>query len=294
MKLSVLFRTHAGANAKSRPPWFDRAQAYGSLRRSLVAAGVPTDFTFVVDGRLPDDLLGAVGADGSADRVVMISGGAAASSFRRCVDAAVDLARTGGAGGADTIYWFAEDDYLYRPEAMTQLVAATETFADADYLTLYVPDDSAWHASHPSQPYQGLRVDEEVTATVGDRAWHRVRQTTSTFGVRRDALLEDARLLKFGSMVGAPFDAATWVALQGLEPFVWRRMLSDLDGYASARGVAKVAAKPVMRAALDVVARRRRLPARVLMAPVDDLAMHLESALVPADGGWEALGRATG
>jgi hypothetical protein len=43
-----------------------------------------------------------------------------------------------------------------------------------------------------------------------------VSSTTSTLGLRRPTLLEDAALLKLGTTPGSPFDAATWHALQGI------------------------------------------------------------------------------
>lgn len=281
----MLYRTYASDNNKRRPDWYDRAAALRSLLQAQQAAGVPVTVTFVVDRQMASELEALVRPE---DRVLTITGGSAAGSFRACLGVAVELAV---AATSDTLFWFAEDDYVYRPEALAQLAAAVAGVEEADYFTLYVPDDSAWHAAHPSQPFRELRADEQRCALVDGREWRRVRQTTSTFGVRRDALLEDHRLLRLGTTVGAPFDAATWVALQRLRPFPWRHLFADLDPHLSPRGLAKVPAKPVMRTVLNVVSTaRRRLP-RVLLAPREDLAMHLERDLVPPGGGWDELGR---
>lgn len=125
-----------------------------------------------------------------------------------------------------------------------------------------------------------------------EHPWHVIGQTTSTFGVRRDALVRDARLLRWGSTVGAPFDASTWAALQHVRPFAWRHLLSDLDGYASVRGLGKVVAKPAARLVLNLVSVWGRHPTRQLVAPTRDLAVHAESGRVPEDVGWDELGRA--
>lgn len=285
MQISVLYRTYASDNDKRRPDWYDRASALRSLHRAQAAADVPVSVTFVVDREMSTEVEALVRPE---DRVLTITGGSAASSFRACLSVAVELA---AAALPDTLFWFAEDDYAYRPEALTQLAAAVADVDEADYFALYVPDDSAWHAAHPSQPSRDLRATEQRRAHVDGREWHRVRQTTSTFGVRRDALLEDHRLLRLGTTVGAPFDAATWVALQRLRPFPWRHLFADLDPHLSPRGLAKVPAKPVMRTVLNVVSGARRRPPRVLLAPREDLAMHLERDLIPPGAGWEQLGQ---
>lgn len=283
MQISVLYRTHAGVDHKQRPGWFDRAAALRSLREAMGLAGVPTTLTFVVDGSMPPELARLV----SQDDVVIISGGSTARSLRACVRVGAELA---GRATDDTLFWFAEDDYAYRPESFAQLSAAVQSFDDVDYFTLYVPDEPVWHDEHPSQPLRALRTDEEVCRDIDGRSWHRVRETTSTFGVRAAALRADHRLLRLGSMVGAPFDAATWVALQGVGPFSYRRLFEDLSGSWDARGMAKVVAKPFMRVALNLVATSPLGSPRRLVAPVDDLAMHLEAALVPLDGQWDILG----
>ena len=285
MRLHVLYRTHAGSNSKPRPSWYDRRTAWESLRASL--AEVPDRaVTVVVDGQLPPELVGAFDPE---DQLVTVQGGHASSSFRRALAVAGDLA---AATTQDTLYWFAEDDYLYRPEAMTALLAAAAAVPGADYLTLHTPDDSAWHATHPSQPDQQVPSLPGGAVTAGPATWQRIPKTTSTFGVRAAALLADRRLLDLGSRVGAPFDTATWHTLQGLQPFPWRHVLADLDPAPSLRGSVKVVAKPVMRSVLNVVGGRldRR---RVLIAPTEDLAVHMELDQVSDDSDWAALARAT-
>jgi hypothetical protein len=242
--------------------------------------------TFVADGGLSDELVGEVRP---GERVVGITGGSAAASFRRCVDVAAAIAQQ---GPAETFYWFAEDDYLYRPDAFTQLATAVGAIASADYFALYTADGSQWSAAHKSQPDLTVPDLVEGRPVTNGVEWHRVRGTTSTFGVRASALLADQRLLKLGSMVGAPFDGATWHALQGVPPFSWRHLHHDLDAYWGPRGVAKVVAKPLMRTVLNLEVTRSRGRARVLAAPVADLAAHLEEGLIPAGYDWEARARA--
>lgn len=286
MRLSILYRTHPGENRKQRPPWFGRPLALLSLRRALERADIEQTFTFVADGGVPQDLLALMRP---TDRVARVRGGSAASSMRRAIDVALVAAKN---DPAQTFYWLAEDDYLYRPNAVEALLTAIEHFSEVTYFTLYRPDNSAWFATHKSQPAATVAPLAHAQPARADVCWQRVSDTTSTLGLRRETLLEDAQLLKLGTRPGSPFDAATWHALQGIQPYPWRYLLHDLDGYWRPRGVAKVVGKPAMRAVVNLAARRRASGnPRVLIAPTSDLAMHLETNMLPAGTTWEEYAR---
>lgn len=281
MSFAVVYRTRSGDNDKDRPAWYDRRTAWDSLVASL--DGVPgARVTVVADGGVPADLRGVV--EGRAE-VVAVSAGMTARSFRRAVEVGCRLARD---LPPDAVVWFAEDDYLYTPEALAAVVRAASEVPAADYFSVFTPDDTAWHDTHPSQPDRRVDGLPGGPVTVGDHVWDRSAKTTSTFGVRAGVLLADRWLLELGSRVGAPFDTATWHALQGLRPFPVRHLLSDLAPAPSVRGVVKVVGKPLMRAVLDVVVAVRR-PRRVLLATQRQLAVHMETAQLPADPCWPEL-----
>lgn len=283
MRLHVVYRTHPGQNRKDRPAWFDRRTAWESLRAS--AARVPgARVTVVADGGLPAELAGALGPAGEQ---VTVRGGHASSSFRRALSVAFHRAAR---EPADTLFWFAEDDYLYRPEALPDLLAAAAAVPGADYLAVQTPDDAAWHAGHPSQPDRRPPSLPGGPVQVAGHRWDRVGATTSTFGVRSTALLRDRWLLDLGSRVGAPFDTATWHALQGFRPFPWGQLLADLEPAPTVRGTVKVVAKPLMRAVLDTAVAVAR-PQRALIAPAHPLAVHAEAGRVPDEAAWAELAR---
>ncbi|WP_369139308.1 hypothetical protein [Modestobacter versicolor] len=283
MRLHVLYRTHAGSNDKPRPPFYDRLTAWESLQASLAA--VPdAAVTLVVDGDLPADLVAAIG---SGHRQVTVSGGRASSSFRSALAVAAGLVDE---EPADTLFLLAEDDYLYRPEAISDLLAAAVAVPEADYFALHTAIDEGWYATHPSQPEREVPSLPGGPVTAGTSRWDRIPTTTSTFAVRSAALAADRWLLDLASRAGAPFDVSSWHALQGFRPFAWRHLLSDLHPEPSLRGAAKVVGKPVMRGLLDVAAAVAR-PSRVLVAPAEDLAMHLEPGQVAASG-WDWAGLA--
>lgn len=281
MRVHVLYRTHSGANRKVRPSFYDRATAWKSLEAGLVALEDAV-VTVVADGGVPAELDSVMGPE---HRRMVIRGGRPSTSLRGALSIAAELARC---EPEETLFWFAEDDYLYRPGALPALVAAAEAIPAADYFSLYTPDDSAWHAAHRSQPDQHVPPLPGGAVHVGGQSWQRAGKTTSTFGVRSSVLRADRWLLDLGSRVGAPFDIATWHALQSLRPFPWRHLLSDLDPAPGLRGRVKVVAKPVMRAVLDVVTAATG-PSRVLVAPDEDLAAHLEVDHLPSGFDWGAL-----
>ncbi|WP_299038880.1 hypothetical protein [uncultured Pseudokineococcus sp.] len=287
MRLHVLYRTRPGQNRKARPDFYSRSVALASLRRSVEESGEAVRISFVADGGLPDELAGAVR---EGERVHLVSGGSAAASMRACVRVAEGLARE---DDGDVLYWLAEDDYLYRPDAVASLLAAAAAIPEADYLTLYTADGSAWFATHPSQPSRDVPSLPGGPVEVHGSVWDRVRGTTSTFGVRSRALREDGWLLRLASRAGSPIDGATWHSVQGMEPYSWRHLHRDLAPRRSVRGVGKVVVKPVMRVVVNLASHRRARAGRVLVAPREDLAMHLEVGLLPAGGDWERLAEET-
>jgi hypothetical protein len=281
MSLTVLYRTRPGDNTKARPAWYDRRTAWESMLAGLTR--VPgAEVTVVADGGLPAELRGVVERHAE---VVPISAGRTASSFRAALRVGCRLARH---LPADHLVWFAEDDYLYRPDALPALVAAVAAVPAADYFSVWTPQDAAWHATHPSQPDRAVAPLPGGAVVVGGQVWDRASKTTSTFGVRAGTLLADAWLLDLGSRVGAPFDTATWHALQGMQPFPLRHLASDLAPAPSVRGVVKVGGKPVLRGVLDAAVALAR-PHRVLVAPASPLAVHMEVAQLPDDPSWAAL-----
>ena len=144
VELHVLYRTYAGMNSKKRPEWFDRRVALQSLLQSLDASGVESRITFLVDGRRPADL------EDFDFPTIGINGGNCAASFRGAIKAAAAIAAD---SSGDTLFWIAEDDYLYRPEAMSELASVARVSPQSAYLALHNPDDSRWHATtHPVSP----------------------------------------------------------------------------------------------------------------------------------------------
>lgn len=223
----------------------------------------------VADGGLPDELRDLLPA-----HVVCVRGGSAAKSFRRLLD----VARAG-----QGLIWFAEDDYLYRPEALVAVRDAADAVPEADYLGVYTPDNAAWHASHASQP---ACCAPAGTWDVGGRRWRRAWDSTSTFGLRAEVLREDAALLRLCSRAGGPWDHACVLAVQGVPPYPWLDLHADLHLRWSPASAGRAVSRPLLRAAIDLAAAGR---SRTWLAPVVDLATHAEPGHVAPGYDWAAL-----
>jgi hypothetical protein len=276
--LVAYYRVTPTGNGKPRPAWFSRRTCLLSFLNAAQRVGA--EVVVVADGGVPAEL-----ADLVPGRVVTIRGGSAARSFRGLLDV-VDRS-------ADLV-WLAEDDYLYRPEALEAVCAAAGALPHADYFGVYTPDNAAWHADHRSQPAAGR--DGRCWAVAGregrcwdiaGRTWRRAWDSTSTFGVRGAALREDTGLLRLCSRAGGPWDHTCVLAVQGVRPYPWRHLYADLYLRPSRASAGRVVTRPAVRAAVDVAALRRA--GRTWVAPVRDLATHAEPGYVAAGTDWAAV-----
>ena len=274
-RLSAYYRVTPAGNGKPRPPWFSRTRALRSFLAACEQAGVPVDVAVVADGGVPDELAPLLAGLGP---VLHVRGGSAARSFRRLLDVATPR-ETG-----DALVWFAEDDYLYRPEALAQVLAAARALPEADLFGVYTPDNAAWHRRAASQP--GLRPPEQ-RYDVGGQAWRRAWDSTSTFGLRAAALRADAGLLRLCSRAGGPWDHACVAAVQGLPPYPVTALHRDLFLRPSRASAGRVVSRPLLRAAVDAAALCRA--PRTWVSPVVDLATHAEPGYVAPGTDWAAL-----
>lgn len=287
----IVYRSHAGENAKNRPGYYSKHIALLSLLRSAHGLRDP-EIVFLNDGPIP----GARGAlMAERGEVVTIAAGSNRASYRAAV--AREAAGAGEVG--PELVWFAEDDYLYRPEALPALVAGAATVSDADYFSLYgseAVDAAAPRTAPRPRALPGAEGDPAAVAT-GDVTWYRAFSTTSTFGVRRRVLAQDARLLRLCPLTGGAWDHTTSLVLQGLSPFTPAELAADLTGRGGAGGARSVL-RGLARSVLAARALRRPARRRVLLGSDPELVRHLElptphprTPASPATQGfdWEAL-----
>ncbi|MCX6465187.1 MAG: hypothetical protein NTW05_16580 [Pseudonocardiales bacterium] len=263
-RLTIVYRSADAENAKPRPRYYSKDLALASILRSAEALPQPPRFVFLNDGALPAERLALMERHGE---VVPIDGGSNRASFRTAV------ARQAALCDDHDFVWFAEDDYLYRAEALTSLTAAATAFPEADYFALYgsaaLDTDAGRHRS-ALRPQAGAEGDPNPRPA-GSAMWFRAHSTTSTFGVRGRALREDAALLRLMPYTGGAWDAATCLALQGYLPYPVSEILPRGDGV-TARTVLRAA----VRVAADIESTLRPTRRRILLGADPELIHHME------------------
>lgn len=268
MELHVVYRSHGGENAKGRPDWYSKLTGLQSFCRAVEtarAAGLGVDVVFLNDGPVPTERLDLMRRWGQP---VTIQGG----SNRRSYLQALALPRRRDWPAEDLVL-FAEDDYLWRPDALTALAEAGAT-CWPDYFAPY-----------------GSRAQD----TGAPVRWVPHESTTSTFAARVGALRQDERLLVLCSLSGGDFDHTSSLTLQGRPRFGLRDLFDHhppAEGTPAAKALARRAYLVGLRAAVDVRALRRRSRRRVLLAAEPGLATHMELSWV-GPGAWEELAART-
>jgi hypothetical protein len=286
MRLYVVCRSVGSENDKTRPPFYSKTLALASLLRTVENVDIPTRMVFANDGPIPAERLAMMRAAGE---VLPIRCGSTRSSYRFVLR----LPRDRG-WDPDDLVWFAEDDYLYTADALSEVVVAAEKLPEADYFTIYsrlrfARDATRWHPRYAAEE----RSDGDPHAVeIGRARWYRAVGSTSTFGAWVHTVLADERLLRAVPFVGGAFDTATCLAYQGYRPFALGELRGEPLGPDRApvgRRVARAVALTGLRGALNLAALARpERDRRILVAPDPDLATHMEASYLAPGSDWEA------
>jgi len=263
--LRVVYRSCplGASSTKTRPRWFTKDLALTSYLTAVDMAtdrGIPVHTTWLNDGALSSGVLDLMGDTG---RIVHAEHGTNRGSYRH----AVALAASDPDVEDTDLIWFAEDDYLYHPDALLHLLDGAHRFPAVDYFSLYSPQDLV----HP----------DRAQVRPG---WVHGTATTSTFGVRAAALRRDRRLLRVLPFVGAAWDWASMHVVTGRRPYPDGRLPWEVDGL----GVTRTVALQLAGHAANVLSRLR--PARLFMASDPVMAWHMEG---DAPARWETIAKAT-
>jgi|GEM_PF-5092349 len=250
--IRVWYRYTDKPSAKPRPPWFSKRVCLLSLLDALgrVADNL-VSLVVVADGPLSDETRRLL--DGKA-KVVELSHGGKCRSFAEVLRLALADGRPG------ELAYFAEDDYLYAPDAFSSLLEAVAERPDVDYFTLY---------DHPDRYGSPERAAARKAA---GHAWYEAPSTCLTFAARTEALRRDR--WGFYTLSRAP----------GLDS---RRLRSA--------AVRIGWRKPLDHLSWRLVLRQRHLPPWTrarrprLLAPVPGLATHCELDVVSAAVDWSAI-----
>ncbi|GAA0305914.1 hypothetical protein [Kineococcus aurantiacus] len=289
--LHVVYRSHGGENAKGRPAWYSKQLALASFLRAVEHAGEAVDVVFLNDGPLPAARLDVMRAHG---RVRAITGGSNRASYL----AGLKLAVRSDWSDEDVVL-LAEDDYLWRPDALASLLQAASR-GRAEYFAPYgvgTHDDIEGRVPEWRRP-RTARGEQEVPGDVV--RWVPHESTTSTFAVRVGALREDHKLLVLCCLSGGDFDHTSLLAVQGVPRFTVSDLVHHHEG-ASANPAVKAARAAYLtffRAAVDVASLRRPSKRRRLAAADPAVCTHMEDGwLAPAPAGrpgfWDELAHET-
>lgn len=289
--LHVVYRSHGGENAKGRPAWYSKHLSLLSFLRAVEHSAERVDVVFLNDGPIPQERLELMRAHG---RVAAITGGSNRASYL----AALRLAVRSDWPDGDVVL-FAEDDYLWRPDALVSLAGAAAA-GRAEYFAPYgvgTHDDVEGRVPQWRRP-RTARGEDAVPADVV--RWVPHESTTSTFAVRVGALRQDHRILVVCCLSGGDFDHTSLLAVQGIPRFRLRDLVTHHPGASSNPAVraARAAYLVTLRGAVDVVSLRRPSRRRRLAAADPAVCTHAEDGwLAPVPTGhprcWEDLAAQT-
>ena len=285
--LHIISRSYGGENKKERPDYYSKRLSLLSLIKAFQQLAPGTaELIFINDGPIPEDRLELMRTSGE---VIMRSNLGGLGS----VTATLDLPIERG-WHKDDLVWFAEDDYLYLPRALTDLVAAANAFPKASYLGLYaligMQQPNGVLFDDPIRMPRGWS-DSEVTLVNG-HPWRRALSTTSTYGVRVEALVEDYALMKVAMRSGGAWDHTIALMCQGFTPYPAKSLLQTLLGKDCRKSLPRRAAICGVRMGLNVYSIMRMLKPsrhRTLVAPEIALISHMETEHMAVGTDWRAV-----
>ena len=270
--LRVLYRHYGGDGDKPRPAYYSKLLALVSLLRAAEALDNPPQLVFLNDQVRPGPIRSLMEEYGE---VLDVDGGSDARTYRFMLSR--EAARP---GRPDQFLWFAEDDYLYRPNALRQLMLAVTALPDADYLTMYGSSTLDPVRSGPMAVERDTpgAAGNPTAISVDDTDWYRASQATSTFGTRLRTLREDLRLLRTWALTGGDWDGATCMALSGYRPYSSADLLGDLfpGAHVPLGGKPKAIARGAVRLAATGLSLRPQARHRKIYASDPEHILHME------------------
>jgi hypothetical protein len=288
VKLHAIYRSYGGENCKSRPAYYSKLLALASFVRAVDQLESPVDLTFLNDGPVANDayrLMQAVGRVVTFDRLGQRGSRAKA------------LALAAGCNGDESdIVWLAEDDYLYRADALERLLSAAPLIPWASYFSLYAyfpPLEPEMSGEGDSVTPRGWR--DRGGVTVHGHEWRHAVSTTGTWGARLPALRRDRQLFRVALYSAHDWDLQTCLAYQGYVPFRGRWLLEDPStrGTESVQSRIKVLCATPIKVVVDAMAYWRARQPGLLVAPRPALATHLELPHIAPGTDWDAEAEAT-
>ena len=282
VRLHAIYRSNAHENRKPRPAGYSKDAALASFLRAREACPEAGELVFVNSGPIAAGRLAAMEAAGTLDAHDNLE-------LHESYWAALRWVEERPWSPGDLVY-LAEDDYLYREDALTSLVTAARALPEAGYLALYATVGLEMPNGEPLHP--GLRrppprARRGPALRIGQHEWRAATSHTSSFAARAGVLREDLRLHRHAPRCSGAWDHALALAYQGRAPYGPVQMVAPLADRRQA-ALDRRAKVTVWRALLTAQALARRRSGRLLVAPRPALATHMESGVVATGSDWTA------
>jgi hypothetical protein len=210
VNITAIYRTFDGDNAKPRPAFYSKLLAFQSFLlawRRLEPLGVNRLIVAVNSPRMPASL--APLAEQYADEIRFVETPGNAQCYKTVLSWSESF-------DDDTIVYHAEDDYLYHPDAFTELASAVDSMPDVEYFTLYDHSDRYTRSDDVNMGRP------EFVSIAGNRHWRVVESTCMTYAARVRTLKRDAHLHHLLSPRTLPHDRLLWRMTQGIGWFWWK------------------------------------------------------------------------
>jgi hypothetical protein len=291
--LHIVYRSYGGENKKSRPGYYSKLLALMSFVEAveeLKRAQGELEVIYLNDGPIAADCLSVMTRTGE---VMQRSGLRLRGSMRAALALPFDRG-----WAPDDIVWFAEDDYLYLPNAFLALVTAARVCPDASYFGLYAQIGSKLPSGNPLEENRvpdGWHGSEPIY--VLGHPWFRALSTTSTFGGRVRALIEDRLMMQIAMMTGGAWDHSICLMYQGFIPYSAAALREWLRDARTKRSVFYCGALLAARIGLNGYQALRstigRTGKRILISPDPALITHLETIHMATGTDWGMVAAGT-
>lgn len=212
-RLDIFYRSTGGESSEDRPSYYSKSLCLESMIAAARALEPAPTITFVNDGPMPEERVALM--EGAGD-VVSLPGLGNSGSYRRTLKMALDVPE-------DAVVYLAEDDYLYRRDALRKLAGAVGELPDIDYFTLY---DHLDRYTRSDDAVGGL---SRVFLAAGHH-WRSVESTCMTFAARAEALRHDSWVHRYCTRRSAPDDRKLWRMTQGTTWYRWKLPKRTLVG----------------------------------------------------------------
>jgi hypothetical protein len=269
---------------KGRPDFYDKRLALGSMIRSFKALTTPAELIYLNDGPIPSDRMSVMRQSGEViTRAEMGNRGSISTALRLPIERAWKR---------DDLVWFAEDDYLYRPNALEVFTQAANCYGDAQYFGLYaLIGNRQPNGTPPEDGRVPARWQSDKPECISGEIWRKALSTTSTFGARVWAIEADRNMMMAAMRCGGAFDHSTCLVYQGFTPYPLWFLAREIRAASSIDLLIRALLVSLVRTGFNMYAAIRRMwtPRRKLVASDPSLATHLETAFLAEGFDWALL-----